>query len=45
MSEPLTGEARAEALADLAARGWVEVEGRDAIQKEFRFKTFNQAEG
>ena len=45
MSEPLTGEARAEALADLAARGWVEVEGRDAIQKEFRFKTFNQAFG
>ena len=45
MSEPLTSEARAEALAELAARGWAKVEGRDAIRKEFRFKTFNQAFG
>ena len=45
MSEPLTGDARAVALAELVASGWAEVEGRDAIQKEFRFKTFNQAFG
>lgn len=39
----LTGEARRAALAELA--GWAEVEGRDAIQKTFRFKDFNAAFG
>ena len=41
MVEKLTGEARAEALA--ALEGWQAVDGRDAIQKRFAFKTFNQA--
>ena len=43
MVEKLTGEARAEALKALP--GWSEVEGRDAITRSFRFKTFNQAFG
>ena len=43
MAEKLTGAARESALAGLA--GWVEVEGRDAIQKRFAFSTFNQAFG
>ncbi|XP_022100099.1 probable pterin-4-alpha-carbinolamine dehydratase isoform X2 [Acanthaster planci] len=32
-------------LAPLVAQGWKEVEGRDAIQKVFMFKNFNQAFG
>ena len=43
MAEPLTGAARAEALAGLA--GWTEVEGRDAIAKTFRFADFSGAFG
>jgi 4a-hydroxytetrahydrobiopterin dehydratase len=43
MVEKLTGEARAEALKALP--DWSEVEGRDAITRSFRFKTFNQAFG
>jgi 4a-hydroxytetrahydrobiopterin dehydratase len=43
MAERLSPEARAEALAGLP--GWSDVEGRDAIVKTFRFKTFNQAFG
>ena len=43
MVEKLTGEARSEALASL--EGWQPVEGRDAIEKRFTFKTFNQAWG
>jgi 4a-hydroxytetrahydrobiopterin dehydratase len=43
MVEKLTGEARSAALADLPE--WSEVEGRDAITRSFRFKTFNQAFG
>ena len=43
MVEKLTGEARSEALASL--EGWQLVEGRDAIEKRFTFKTFNQAWG
>ena len=43
MAEPLTGEARTRALADLD--GWSEVEGRDAIARTFRFDTFNAAFG
>jgi 4a-hydroxytetrahydrobiopterin dehydratase len=39
----LTVEERAEALGPLT--GWIMVEGRDAIRKEFRFKDFNQAWG
>ena len=43
MVEKLSASARAEALATLA--GWTEVEGRDAIEKTFHFKTFNEAWG
>ncbi len=43
MIEKLTPEARAAALAELA--GWSPVEGRDAIHKVFRFKSFSQAWG
>lgn len=43
MTERLTGEARTAALAKLD--GWHEVDGRDAIQKTFQFKTFNEAFG
>jgi 4a-hydroxytetrahydrobiopterin dehydratase len=43
MIERLSGVARDKALAELA--GWTLVEGRDAIQKSFRFKDFNEAFG
>lgn len=43
MAEKLTTAARAAALAELA--GWKEVEGRDAIQKSFKFKDFIEAWG
>jgi 4a-hydroxytetrahydrobiopterin dehydratase len=43
MSAKLTGDERTQALADLD--GWTEVEGRDAIQKSYQFKSFNQAFG
>jgi 4a-hydroxytetrahydrobiopterin dehydratase len=43
MAEKLSGDARAEALASLSS--WTQAPGRDAIQKTFRFKTFNQAWG
>ena len=42
---PLTGRERDEALASLLAAGWSEVEGRDAIEKTFRFKNFTRAFG
>jgi 4a-hydroxytetrahydrobiopterin dehydratase len=40
MANRLTAEQRREALASLP--GWGEVEGREAIHKSFRFKTFEQ---
>ncbi len=43
MVEKLSGDARAEALAGLD--GWQPVDGRDAIEKRYAFKTFNQAWG
>jgi 4a-hydroxytetrahydrobiopterin dehydratase len=43
MAEKLTGAARATALAKL--RGWIEVDGRDAISKKFTFKDFSEAFG
>lgn len=43
MAEKLTGPARAEALASLD--GWREVDDRDAIQRTYKFKNFNQAFG
>ncbi|XP_033117314.1 pterin-4-alpha-carbinolamine dehydratase-like [Anneissia japonica] len=41
----LSGEERSQKLAELISAGWKEVEGRDAIQKVFMFKNFNQAFG
>ena len=43
MVEKLNTEAHAQALAELP--GWDPVEGRDAIQKSFKFKDFSQAWG
>lgn len=45
MVEKLSGAARDEALAELRAAGWAEVDGRDAIQKTFQFKNFTRAFG
>ena len=41
----LTDETRATDLANLLADGWSLVEGRDAIKRSYKFKTFNQAFG
>ncbi|XP_042192596.1 pterin-4-alpha-carbinolamine dehydratase isoform X2 [Callorhinchus milii] len=41
----LNPEEREQFLPNLRAVGWVEVDGRDAIYKEFIFKNFNQAFG
>jgi 4a-hydroxytetrahydrobiopterin dehydratase len=41
MTVKFSKEEISKALADL--QSWTQVEGRDAIQKEFLFKTFNQA--
>jgi len=43
MIEKLTAEERAAALRELA--GWTLVDGRDSIQRSFKFKTFNEAWG
>ena len=43
MVDKLSAEARREALATLS--GWREVEGRDAIEKSFKFKSFSEAWG
>ncbi len=43
MAERLEGAARATALGEL--EGWEEVEGRDAIHKQFLFADFNEAFG
>lgn len=43
MAQRLTDEARRAALGQL--KGWSEVAGREAIQKSFKFKDFNQAFG
>jgi 4a-hydroxytetrahydrobiopterin dehydratase len=43
MIAKLTAEERAAALRELA--GWKEVQGRDAIQRSFKFKNFNEAWG
>ena len=43
MIERLTGEAREALLGELP--GWTLVEGRDAIRKSFKFKSFNAAWG
>ena len=43
MAEKMTGAARKAALAKL--KGWIEVDGRDAISRKFTFKDFNEAFG
>lgn len=43
MVEKLQGAERTAALAGL--KGWAEVEGRDAIEKSYRFKNFVEAFG
>lgn len=45
MAKKLEDPERAEAIAGLAASGWSEVPGRDAIQKTFVFKNFTRAFG
>lgn len=41
----LDKEEREDLLPTLKETGWTEVEKRDAIYKEFKFKNFNQAFG
>jgi len=43
MTQKLSGNARTAALATLS--GWSEVQGRDAITKQFVFNDFNEAFG
>ena len=43
MAEKLVGAARAEML--VALDGWTDMDGRDAIQKTFKFTNFNEAFG
>ncbi len=43
MSAKLTGKTREKALANL--KGWSKVRGRDAIEKSYKFKDFNEAFG
>jgi len=45
MVDKLTGAKRDEALTDLRSAGWIEVDGRDAIRRQFKFKTFVDAFG
>ena len=45
MIEKLDGPDRAEALERLNTSGWALVDGRDAIQKTFKFKNFAEAFG
>jgi 4a-hydroxytetrahydrobiopterin dehydratase len=45
MVENLSDEMRTADLAELLTAGWKLVEGRDAIARQFKFKTFNQAFG
>lgn len=45
MVEKLTNVERRTDLAGLLADGWSLVEGRDAIKRSYKFKTFNQAFG
>lgn len=45
MTEKLVGTRREDALKALADNGWSIVDGRDAIQKTFKFKSFIDAWG
>ena len=44
-AEPLDRAAREAALPALGASGWVAVEGRDAIRKVWKFRSFSEAWG
>ena len=43
MTDKLSDAARRKALAGI--KGWTKVRGRDAIEKSYRFKDFNEAFG
>jgi len=43
--EKLTGDEHQAALAELVLAGWMHDEARDAVAKDFRFKSFNAAFG
>jgi 4a-hydroxytetrahydrobiopterin dehydratase len=43
MVEKLSGDARKAGLQEIGA--WAPVEGRDAIQRSFKFRSFNEAWG
>ncbi|EDO39949.1 predicted protein [Nematostella vectensis] len=43
--QKLSPERREKELKSLLSTGWVEAKTRDAIQKDFHFKNFNQAFG
>ncbi len=45
MAERLTGAERDAAIAELEDLGWEATDGRDAIRRSFRFRTFNEAWG
>ncbi|PPB82389.1 4a-hydroxytetrahydrobiopterin dehydratase [Albidovulum inexpectatum] len=45
MTTILTTEEREAALPDLGATGWAAVEGRDAIRKIWKFRSFSEAWG
>ena len=45
MTEILTADARAAALAPLGETGWAAVPGRDAIRKIWKFRSFSEAWG
>ena len=38
-------EERKELIGSLQSKGWKQVEGRDALYKEYKFKSFNEAFG
>ena len=39
---PLSGSERTTKMAPLLTAGWVHVDGRDALHKDFLFKDFNE---
>ncbi len=45
MSERLSAETRGPLLDPLLENGWQLAEGRDALEKHFQFKDFNEAFG
>ncbi|QMU58347.1 MAG: 4a-hydroxytetrahydrobiopterin dehydratase [Boseongicola sp.] len=45
MTDKLGESERSETLSRLAETGWVLIDGRDAVQKTFKFRNFAQAFG